>query len=155
MIAYLRSRGIPLSKILKAEQYARELMNCPQPFVTEPMWTIGSDIFTKFQSKLMDITMLGQYAFDFLAQYLDPVQHGLSFDEHGFAQTWKPAEHVLINPRKGFGASCVEGTRIHTEVLWCLHRTGQSHEELAETYRLELEEVRAAIAWEERLALAA
>lgn len=155
MIAYLRSRGIPLSKILRAEEYARELTNSPEPFVTEPMWTVASDIFTSFQNKLMDITMLGQYAFAFMARYLDPVQHGLSFNEDGLAQTWSPTEHILINPRKAFGASCVAGTRIHTEVLWCLHKIGQSHEELAETYRLKSEEVRAAIAWEERLALAA
>ncbi len=155
MVALLRSRGLPFSKIREAEHYASRLSGSPQPFVTQPLWTSGSDLFTKFHVRLIDISRSGQYAMDFMSDYLIPTLHGLTFGEDHLAQLWSPWSLVTIDPRVEFGAPCVNGTRIQTEALWSLNRAGDSPEFLAKVYGLEIEKVRAAIEWEEQLTLAA
>ena len=155
MVALLRTRGLTLREILEAEDFARRLSGSMQPFVTEPLWTSGSDVFMKFGKKLIDISRLGQYAMDFISEYLFPVHHGLTFGEDHLAELWRPSELITIDPRVEFGAPCIEGTRVQTEVLWSLNRAGDSPDFLAKVYGLGIEKVRAAIEWEERLALAA
>ena len=155
MVALLRTRGLTLSEILEAEDYARQLSGSMQPFVTEPLWTSGSDVFMKFGERLIDISRFGQIAMDFMSQYLVSVHHGLTFGEDHLAELWRPSELITIDPRVEFGAPCVEGTRVQTEVLWSLNRAGDSSEFLARVYGLGVEKVRAAIEWEDRLALAA
>ena len=155
MVALLRSRGLSFGEILDAEQYARSLTGSVQPFVTEPLWTCGSAAFLDFGERLIAISRSGQYAMDFLRGYLEPVHHGLSFGEDHLADLWRPWQLVAIDPRIEFGAPCVEGTRVQTEVLWSLNKAGDSPEFLADAYGLALEKVRAAISWERRLANAA
>ena len=155
MVSLLRTRGLPLHRILEAEQFAREITCSPNPFVTEPIWTYSSDAFLRFQEQFLAITRSGQYALSFLSDFLRPAHHGMEFDDEGVAESWQPSSSIVIHPGIEFGAPCIERTRIQTEVIWSLYQAGDSPAFIASSYGIGVREVRAAITWEERLADAA
>lgn len=154
MIVLLRSRGLPMRAIVRAESEARHLTGSPDPLVTEALWTFSSDIFLRIKDQLVAASRHGQLGMEFLADYLQPVHHGLTFGDDARATSWKPAEWVLIDPTIQFGAPCIEGTRIQTEVVWEMFQAGDSRETLSAMYGVALEQIQAAVAWEETLARA-
>ncbi len=158
MISLLRSRGISFKAIRESEQYARDLTGSRNPFATQALWHSDSDIFINFRECIISTAELqGQYAMELLEPYLKRVDHypGLKFDGEGLANLWRPHHSVALNPQIGFGAPCIEHTRIQTEVLWSLRNAGESVESLADVYEIAPEKVNAAIEWERRLVNAA
>jgi uncharacterized protein (DUF433 family) len=155
LIMLMLTRGVPLSAVLQAESWTRQLTGGPQPLVTEQIWTYSTAVFVSFAEKLINASSGGQLAMEFLRDFMQPVNHGLEFDGRGVAVAWRPAEGVLMHGRIAFGAPCIEGTRIQTEVLWELHQAGDSVMELAELYGVESQHIEAAIQWEQILARAA
>ena len=152
MIALLRSRGIAFKDILAAEEYVRRLRGLPQPFITEQMWTAGTDVFVDFADALIAASRQGQLAFgEFMAAFLTPASHGLTFTTDGTPALWQPWPTVLIDPEIQFGAPCIAGTRVETRSLWSLNQAGDSVDLLAEAFHLRREHVRDAIEWEQRL----
>lgn len=154
LIVILRSRGLSYKAIQAAEREARDLTGSPQPFVTEALWTAGSSVFLELANLLIRLSPGKQLALDFLREFLSPVNHGLVFD-HGVADVWRPSEGVVIDPEVQFGAPCIEGTRIETEVIWSFRQAGTEPEELARLYGISLDAVKQALAWERDLAAAA
>lgn len=155
MIALLRSRGLSTRAIAESESEARRLTGKADPLVTEPLWAFSSDVFLRITDQLVAASRRGQLGMEFLIDFLQPANHGLSFGSDSRATSWSPADRVLIDPAIQFGAPCIEGTRIQTEVVWEMHRAGDSCEFLATMYGVTLERIRAAVAWEETLARAA
>lgn len=96
-----------------------------------------------------------QLGLDFLAEYMRPVNHGIQFDAAGRAHRWRPAEGILIAGNIAFGAPCLEGTRIQTEVLSEMHRVGDSADRLAALFGITPAAIEQALAWEATLARAA
>ena len=92
---------------------------------------------------------------ELLKSYLQPVFHGLSFNDQEIADVWRPHAGVLVDPEIEFGAPCIEGTRVQTEAIWAFSQAGDSCEGLARAYRLEIAQIEAAIGWETRLSEAA
>lgn len=153
MIFLMRTRGLPPGLIRAAEHRAIELTGSPIPFATEKLWSTSSDVFLEVAEYIVSIARYPQLPFPEMVRALDPLDHGLSFDlENARATLWRPRPGVLIDPAIQFGAPCIEGTRIETEVIWSLSRSGQSSKALAEMYSVSPESIQAAIAWEEDLA---
>ena len=156
MYAVLRSRGVQLREIRAAEEFARQLTGRRDPFLTEPIWTYGSDVFLRWAERLIAATRGGQVGMEeLLREYLRPVLHGMTFDDDEVAQTWSPHAGVLVDPEIEFGAPCIEGTRVQTEAIWAFWQAGDSVEVLARAYGLGVAQIEDAIGWEERLASAA
>jgi uncharacterized protein (DUF433 family) len=155
MIVIMRSRGLPMPVIRRAEDEARHLTGSPQPFVTEPVWTSSSDVFVKLADLLVAASKGGQVAMSFFEEYLTPVVHGISFGPDRMAASWSPSERVLIDPLVQFGSPCVIDTRITTETLWALRDAGDSIETISRSYGIREQDVLAAIRWEETLESAA
>ncbi len=152
MVTLLRSRGIAYKNIVAAEDYIRRLRGIPQPFVSEQMWTAGSEVFVRFTSELIAASQEGQLAFEeFMSAYLTPAHHGLSFSSGGKPARWQPWPTVLIDPEVQFGAPCITGTRVETRSLWSLNQAGDSEDSLAEAFSLRLDQVRDALDWERLL----
>ena len=151
MIALLRSRGIAYREILVAEDYIRELRGIRQPFITEKMWTAGSDVFVAFSEELIAASQHGQLVFEFMGEFLKPANHGLMFSLDGSPALWKPSSAVLIDPAVQFGAPCIAETRIETRSIWSLYQAGDSEDSLAEAFNLQRSQVRDAIEWEQLL----
>jgi len=155
LITVMRTRGVPLAAILRAELWARQLTGSPQPFITEQIWTYSTEVFVGLAEMLLSASRGGQLGMEFLRDYMRSVNHGLEFDTGGQASAWRPAEGVLMTGGIAFGAPCIEGTRIQTEVLWELHQAGDAADELARLYGVERRQIEAAINWEAILARAA
>ena len=150
VIAALRAAGVSFKKIYQAERWLRQTTGYPRPFATELVWTERSDIFVEFRRKLIAASRSGQYAMEILRDYLIPV-HGLTFDEHGLANSWEPYENILLHPLIQFGAPCIRMTRIPTRVIWGMVEAGDSIEMVASSYKIQVDEVKKAIKWEEAL----
>ena len=151
MVSLLRTRSLPLYEILEAEDFARKITGSRNPFVTEPLWTSGSEAFLEFHEKLIAIYPQGQYALDILYNYLSPVHHGLQFGSDHYADSWHPHQSIRMDPKVSFGAPCVESTRIKTESLWALYKSGDSPEYLARAYGIHSAKVKDALGWENLL----
>ena len=143
-----------LAKIVEAENWARRNFGLEQPFVTKPLWTSHSDIFIEWAHQFIMATRAGQMALPILTDYLEPASHGLIFVDE-VASSWEPHTGIVLDPGVEFGASCVAGTRVATEVIDAFRRAGDSPEVIARAYGLEVGGVEAALAWEARLAEAA
>ena len=152
LIALFRSRGFRYKHVRDAEDYVRQQFHIPQPFVTERFWVAG-DILVAFEDRLISVSPHRelQTAFVELADFFTPIEHGLSFDDDGIADLWRPYRGVLIDPEIQFGSPCIEGTRVETEPLWAFHKAGDSIESIAEMYGLNIDRVRAALEWEQRI----
>jgi uncharacterized protein (DUF433 family) len=157
MIVVLRSRGLSFEVISAAEEAARELTGHPQPFITEELWTGGSEVFVSVMGGLSRTKpgSAGQLALSFLRDYLQPLNHGLVFDNDDQAAAWVPSRHVLINPLIQFGEPCVEGTRVPTSTIWALRNAGDEPAAIAKAYGLSPRQVRDALEWEDQLGRAA
>lgn len=155
MIVMMHSRGLPLHKIRDAEIHARHLTGSFQPFVTEAIWTYGSHVFVQLANYIVSASAGGQMALDFLGEYLQRVEHGLTFGPNKVAAQWRPNDGILIDPRILFGTPCIEGTRIPTETIWALHDAGDQPDRIARMYGIERVQVDAALDWEELLGRAA
>ena len=156
MYAVLRSRGVQIREIREAEDFARQLTGRPDPFLTEPIWTYGSDVFMRWAERLVAATRAGQLGMDdVLREYLQPVLHGLTFDDDQVAESWRPHCGVLVDPEIEFGAPCIEGTRVQTEAIWAFWQAGDSVQALARAYGIDVAQIEDAIGWERRLAGAA
>lgn len=154
MISFLRARGYSYAHITQAEDFVRRELHVPQPFVSERFW-LGGPILMEFEDVLVSVSpgREWQTAFRDLREFMLPVEHGLSFSG-GVASLWRPFDRVVIDPGLQFGSPCIEGTRVETEALWSFYQAGDSAESLARLYGLNIEQVRAALGWEERLAAA-
>lgn len=153
IIAALRAADVSFQKIYRAERWLRQVTGHSRPFATELLWTERSDVFTEFQTRLIAASRSGQYAMEILRGYLIPV-HGLLFDDWGIAQSWEPHDYILMHPQIQFGASCIKGTSVPTKAIWGMIKGGDSIELVARSYKLEEDEINAAIQWEDTLSMA-
>ena len=155
MIAVMRAHGVPLRVIRRSEAEARRLTHRPNPFVTEELWTNSSDVFVRVANELLAVSKYGQGAMAFLEDFLTPVHHGLVFGQNEVVERWTPVEGITIDPQIEFGAPCLDGTRVQTEVLWSMFNAGDGLPELADMFGIQEQQVRAALDWEQGLAEAA
>lgn len=155
VVALMRVVGVSWQAIYKAERWLRQHTRSPRPFATRDFWTAAREIFIEHEGQLIAASMGGQLPFlPLMETYLFPVA-GMTFDSHGLADSWEPADAVLLKPTIQFGAPCVRGTRITTNAIWGMCEAGDSPEFVARVYDIELEQVESAISWEKRLASAA
>ena len=117
----------------------------------EPLWISGLNIYIRENNIPIAITRNWQVAFDFIDEFIGPV-HNLLFNDGEFATAWEPSPGILLDPNVSFGEPCLRDTRIATQLLWALHEAGDPPERIAGAYRLPVEQVESAIAWEEALA---
>lgn len=150
VIAALRAANVQFRAIYAAEDWLRQKTGAIRPFATEIIWTEGSGIFVELHERLIAASKYGQLAMELLREYLVPV-HGLTF-RNRLAATWEPSNGILLDPTVQFGSPCVKGTRVPTRAIWGMIEAGDHPKWVADSYRISEEEVRAAIAWENRTA---
>ena len=152
LIAVLRAHGISSAEIRRNHTELQERHGWTHPFAMEPIWISGLRIYVRENDipVTLDRNRIWQAALDFIEMYVGPI-HRLAFDDDKLATSWEPEGGILLNPGICFGEPCLKGTRIATQTLWALHAAGDSVERIAESYRIEVEEVEAALVWEQKL----
>ena len=155
LIATMRAYGIPKGDISLAHDLLRAKWGWKYPFAMQQMWVGAPDLFVEIDGAPVAVTCFWQSALGLLREFLVPVvneNYGLSFDSLQQACSWSPAAGVLMDPGLQFGEPCIAGTRIPTETIWAFHQAGDSIDLLARMYDLPVEQITAAIQWEEKLA---
>lgn len=156
MVAILRSHGIDLVKLTIAYEFLADALSTSHPFVDRKLWVddteVASDIYGEVDHILVTASRHGQMPFTQLLNRKIVETANLTFDDADLAATWSPHDGVLIDPQIHSGAPCIEGTRIATGFLYGMHAAGESAEEIADWYELDVNQVETAIDWEERLA---
>ena len=158
VISILRSIGVSWGKIHKAEVWLREKTGYPRPFAIERVWTETEDVFAEFHDTFVVASRYGQLSFPhLLGQYLYPVEDLLfkPVDSLSVADSWKPHEDILINPRIQFGEPCIKGTRIRTRIIKEYIDGGDKIPYLMRVFELTEQQIDHALEWENRLRTAA
>lgn len=152
VIAILRARGWSFKRIRETERELARLLQTPQPFTNRAFWTMGPDLLTTIDGKLVVGTRGGQLAFEeIVKEWLRPVSRHFGFDEQtGQAVSWCPVQFVELDPRIQFGAPCLKGTSIPTSALWGYVRGGDPIAYVARSYGLAVADVERAVAWEDQ-----
>ena len=151
LIAVLRSRDVGLADIRDAETWMRRELQIEWPFVSRPLWTYASDVFTEFEGYLVVASRAGQQAMGFLRQWLTEVELDMSFDESDMVSSWLPYEDITIDPKVQIGQPCISDTRIPSRIIWSKLRAGDSIDVVARLYDLTPEQIRHADEWETHL----
>ena len=151
LVAVLRSRDVALRDIRETEEWLRKNLDIDWPFISRPLWTYASDVYTEFESHLVVASRAGQRAMDFLRQWLTSVDLDMSFDENDLVSAWLPHKDITIDPRIQIGQPCVSDTRIPSRAVWGKLRAGDSIGVVARLYDLTEEQIRHADEWESRL----
>lgn len=155
MIAILRAKGIPLSKIRDMETWMRRQYQTDWPFAFRPMWTYQSDVIIEFERQLVAATSAGQIVMEFIREWLEEIKLDMTFDEDDIASTWVPCDGIRLDPDVQFGQPCVNGTGVPTRAIWSKIKAGDIPDLVAQLYDLSVKQVNDAIEWENRLAAAA
>jgi len=151
LVAVLRSRGVTLREAREIEGWMRDNMQIQWPFISRPLWTYASEVYTEFERHLINVSKFGQQAMDFLRDWLTNVDLDMSFDDNDLVATWLPHEDITIDPAVQIGQPCISETRIPSKTIWGKLRAGDSVEVVARLYDLTEEQIRHANEWESSL----
>ena len=154
LISILRAQGVSLEAIRTSESWLTRVVGIDWPFISKPLWTYSSELFTEFQDKLVVASNHGQQAMDFIREWLEKIDIDLLFDQEDLAYAWLPQEDVRIDPKIQLGKPCLAGTRIPTSTIWNKADAGDSVDVIAGLYGLSVDHVNHALAWERRLVAA-
>jgi uncharacterized protein (DUF433 family) len=157
LAAVRRKHNIPLDHVRTAVDNVRRRLKIDRPLAHAQFETDGVDLFVRDVGELVNVSQEGQLAMrDVLHTFLQRVER----DEEGLAARLFPFTRsaaepgapklIVMDPRVAFGRAVVVGTGIPTAVLAERYHAGDSLEQLAVDYRLELDKVEEAIRCELR-----
>ena len=148
VISQLRKRKVAMGDIRRGSETLAEQLETPFPFAHQQLATVGTAFFGKLSRETPswhDVGRRGQGAFQsIIRDALKPIEYG----GDGLATIWRPAEGIWINPNIQTGSPCIEGTRVPTRVVAGMVTAGDSPEEIAHDFSVDIDQVKAALAYE-------
>lgn len=153
-IAQLRLHGVQMKTLRENRAELAERFSTPHPFALRGLLTGGRKMLKELGDELLlELGSGGQTAFE---RVVAPFCHRLDFDATTeLASRFYPAgrhSSVIVDPRQSFGRPVIAGTNITTEALGCLIRGGDNIIDIATDFRLELNQVEEAWAFERAVA---
>ena len=159
-LGYLREyrrKGVPLQRLRPVIDALRRELGTPYPLATAKPYVYDKELVLELQEKaglpqaIAIVIRSGQEIL--MAPETNRFFKKVEFDPgaSGDALRLRPAGEaspVVIDPLVRFGRPSVQG--VATDRLWELHDAGESFEEIADGYDLDIESVRAAVAYEEQ-----
>jgi uncharacterized protein (DUF433 family)/DNA-binding transcriptional MerR regulator len=154
--AFIRE-GISLQKIRRALNEAAQIVGQDHPFARRRLFTLRRDIFMEQGEErgtvLRELLSGGQLG---LREVILESGKSIDFDqETGFARRWWPLgkeKPVVINPRIAYGSPSVANRGVLTSTVHDLYLgEKKSVDRVAAWLRLDAEEVKAAVEFEESL----
>jgi uncharacterized protein (DUF433 family)/DNA-binding transcriptional MerR regulator len=150
VVAAFRRAGFPLAEIRAARDYVQKNLGSAYPFAEFKFKRYGKSLFTEDTNagphKLFKANAGGQLAWD---ELIGPVLEDFEYEHEGIAVRWHLAgtgSPISIDPRVSFGAPSVRGTP--TWIIKGRFDAGESDSAIAEDFRLEVPDVRAALKFE-------
>lgn len=153
----LRTRRVTSRDVRTARDYLSTRVDNPWPLAhlagLRRLGTDGRSVYYRTDDGVwLDAALHGQAPFEPVKPAL---LDGLSFDNAGLAESWRPREGVVLRPAVQAGTPCVEGTRVSTRMLAGLTTMGEDVDDIASDYDLNREQVLRAIEFERSLEQAA
>jgi uncharacterized protein (DUF433 family) len=159
-LGYLREyrrKGVPLQRLRPVIEELRRELDTPYPLATAKPYVYDKELVLRLQEKadlpaaIAIVIRSGQEIL--MAPETNRFFKKVEFEtgDGGAALRLSPAgtaSPVVIDPLIRFGRPAVRG--VATERLWELHDAGESLEEIADGYDLDLDAVRAAVSYEEQ-----
>ena len=150
VVAAFRKAKFPLPEIRAAREYVQKNLNSAYPFAEFKFKRYGRSLFTEdnkeVRYRLFKANAGGQLAWD---ELIGPVLEEFDYEHEGIAVRWHLAGAgvpIVIDPRVSFGAPSVRGTP--TWIIKGRYDAGESDSAIAEDFRLEISDVRAALKFE-------
>jgi uncharacterized protein (DUF433 family) len=149
--------GVSLHTIRIVAKEAEAIFQTTHPFCVKKFETDGETILARLRDEQAEggerLLDLKRKNFVFPAVF-NPLLKTLDFDTSGDAVRWWPRGNftpIVLDPKRAFGAPIVERSCVPTRALFDAHRAGEPPERIAKWFRVDLEEVRAAIEFESSL----
>ncbi|MDF1666125.1 MAG: hypothetical protein P1V97_30485 [Planctomycetota bacterium] len=144
--------GVPTKEIKRVYRFLSEVFNSKHAFCRKDLMTDGQSIFLRLeensQQNLFQLPEM-QGLFRVMVDCL----HKVDYDENGFANRWRIAEGILIDPRYRFGQPMVENAKISADVLADAYfANGRNEELIASWYQTSPQEVLNAVKFCRQLA---
>jgi uncharacterized protein (DUF433 family) len=149
--------GVSLHTIRLVAEEAERMFKTTHPFCVKRFETDGRTILARLRDEHADggerLLDLKRKHFVFPAVFT-PLVKTLDYDTSGDAVRWWPRGRgtpIVLDPKRAFGAAIVDRSCVPTRALFDAHTAGEAPENIAKWFRVELAEVRAAIAFEKSL----
>jgi len=148
--------GISINKIRKAAVIASSLLKTSHPFAIRKIYTDGKSIFAKIAQEDNDSSLLdllkSQYQF---GKIIEPILYGcIDFDIHNNAEKWWPQGKkggIVLDPSRNMGQPILNNYNVRTGLIYELHKTNHSIQEISDWYELDENAINTAIGYEEGL----
>jgi len=157
-VRLFRSEGVSMQVIRKAADAATRKFDSPYPFAVKRFDTDGRNIFATLADEPGDTLVTedlarGQYVFQ---EIVRPYFRKLDYGDNAEALKFWPRDHdgrIVLDPERQFGAPIDFETGVQTRTLYDAVRAGpgESHEFVANWFKIPRAAVDAAVAYEESL----
>lgn len=154
VVRELRRRGVPSARIRAAEQHLREKWQTDRPFVSERIATDGRHVFAGDEMVSDPPEQIEAASLGGQQTMLAPIRDELVTVEYhrGRADSWRPMEHIVLDPDIQFGEPVIQGTRLPTAAI--ASAVAQSDAMVvAERYRIPEDAAAAAAEFQRKLQL--
>jgi uncharacterized protein (DUF433 family) len=150
VVRELLRRGVKPRKIRAAESWLRENEKTDRPFVRQDIKTDGVEVFYRDEIVPAQIEAASRKGQQALREAISDKLTSVNYQD-GIAAYWRPAPHVIVDPRVQFGSPVVIGTRIPTDAVYgAVRKLG--FDRALRRFDLPAEHLKDAIAFEERIA---
>lgn len=149
----LRELGISLPKIRKARDELIKRFGTSYPFANHELLCDGRQIFVSVEGAKSPVLMyLGKSGQTALKEIVEPFCRKLDFcSKTKLAQRYWPLgkdRKVVVDPHHGFGRPTISGTNITSEAIVAMVSAGESREQIADMYELEVKAIEDALDFE-------
>ncbi|MCP4597728.1 DUF433 domain-containing protein [Neptuniibacter sp.] len=152
-----RNHGVSFQAIRVAALHAQELIGSKYPFTCKKFLTDGQSIFAQTLEEtgdecLMDLVKK-QYVFKQVIS--DSLYAGIEYNDNNLASRWYPtrSRKIVLDPTRSFGKPILTDFGITTETLFAAWKAeDKNYRIVADTYEIPLDQVKAAIGFEQRIA---
>ena len=152
--AFLKE-GVSWPTLRRAHLRAKEVYKTEHPFCTRKFVTDGVNIFDSIRSEshgeyLTDVVR-GQRVFP---QIVSLFLKQLKFSKNQELESWWPLglnKRVVLDPTRQFGQPIIAREGVSTEILYQAVQAGQTFEEVAEWYEIDVASIKDAVNFESSL----
>jgi uncharacterized protein (DUF433 family) len=141
---------VPLERIRRAHQYAREHFGIPYPFASLKLWQQGPDIFHTYEEERADpgVLVLSRNGQLVLPDLVQREERHIVFGDDSFALRWYPLgedEPIVIDPRIAAGRPTIAGTGVTLDTIRARISAGDPIDFIAEDYEIAQSSIEVAV----------
>jgi len=163
LIDRFRDSGVSLQNIRRASAEMAAILETDHPFAVRTLHSDGKHIIARIKERADNSAVKGylsdlshmQGVLDLAEEYFIP---RFNYDVSSLAERFYPIEGdrtVVVDPRRAYGQPIVARSGLPTYPLYQMYLAGESVTNIAKWYHASRDDIRAAIKFEQTMAVAA